>query len=122
MSRLIHFITAIVILWLGFSVSVARAQEDSQVLFKRIAPQFIAALGDPKASSGTGAENWGLWPVDPGPRGVWLKLFPVLRATGGFAPAGWQFDASDWWVDENGLLMDKPDFPLAAGKYLVTGE
>ena len=28
--------------------------------------RFIAALGDPKASSGTGAETWGLWRDDPG--------------------------------------------------------
>lgn len=116
------YIACAAILMLGISVPMAQAQDDLPVLFKRIAPQFIAALGDPTANAGTGAETWGLWPVDPGPRGVGLKLFPVLRAAGGFAPAGWRFDESDWWVDENGLLMDKPDFPLAAGKYLVTSE
>ena len=34
--------------------------------------QFIAALGDPKATSGTGANTWGLWREDPGPQGVRL--------------------------------------------------
>ena len=42
------------------------------VRFKRIPTQFIAALVEPGASSGTGAEKWGVWEVDPGPRGVWL--------------------------------------------------
>lgn len=32
--------------------------------------RFISALGDPTASSGQGAETWGLWRDDPGPRGV----------------------------------------------------
>ncbi|MBX2881803.1 MAG: hypothetical protein KTR32_17785 [Granulosicoccus sp.] len=128
--------SAIFLLFFSVSASVVQAQEraqeraqdqtpdqdDVRILYKRIAPQFIAALGDPKANSGTGAETWGVWPVDPGPRGVWLKLYPVLKATGGFAPAGWRFDENDWWLDENGLIMDKPEFPLAAGKYMVTGE
>jgi len=30
--------------------------------------RFIAALGDPNSNSGTGAETWGLWVDDPGPR------------------------------------------------------
>ena len=38
------------------------------------------------------------------------------------APAQWKFDASDWWLEEHGLIMEKPTFPLAAGKYLVTGD
>ena len=29
--------------------------------FTRIEPQYIAALGDPGATSGTGAQSWGLW-------------------------------------------------------------
>ena len=36
--------------------------------FKRIEPQFIAALGDPAATSGNGAQAWGFWDQDPGPR------------------------------------------------------
>ncbi len=38
--------------------------------FRRIEPQYIAALGEPGATSGTGAQSWGLWSQqDPGPRG-----------------------------------------------------
>jgi len=83
--------------------------------------QFIAALGGPGQSSGTNAEQWGLWREDPGPRGLWLSLYPALAATGGIAPAGWQFDPAGWWLEEHGLIMEAPTFPLAAGRYLVTG-
>lgn len=93
-----------------------------EVKFKRIPTQFIAALGDPDASTGTGAETWGLWRQDPGPRGVWLRLFPKLQAVGGYGPGNWKFDTNDWWLDENGLIMEPPGFPMPAGKYLVTGE
>ena len=48
--------------------------------FKRIPPQFIAALGDPDAGSGNNAHSWGLWRLDPGPRGVWLDNFEQLKA------------------------------------------
>jgi hypothetical protein len=91
------------------------------VRFKRIPTQFIAALAEPGATSGTGAEKWGVWTVDPGPRGVWLKNFSELKAAGGVAAAKWTFDASDWWLDENGLIMEQPAFPLSPGQYLVTG-
>ena len=67
---------------------------ESTLKFKPIPIQFIAALGDPKANSGVGAEHWGLWDKDPGPRGVWLRLFPILKAAGGYGPAGWKFDDS----------------------------
>lgn len=96
--------------------------------------QFIAALGDPKASSGTITEStaWGLWRLDPGPRGVWLKDYQkdivdasssTSSATRGenVAPAGWKFDKDDWWLEEHGLIMEAPTFPLPAGRYLVTG-
>ena len=46
--------------------------------FEQVDTQFIAALGDPKASSGTGAEQWGIWRIDPGPRGVRLQNFKQL--------------------------------------------
>ncbi len=95
---------------------------EEEVRYKRIRTQFIAALGEPTATSGVGAETWGLWRVDPGPRGVWLRQFPTLKAAGGYGPGNWKFDDNDWWLDENGLIMEKPDFPLAAGKYVVTGE
>jgi len=79
--------------------------------------QFIAALGDPKASSGTGAETWGLWTDDPGPRGVRLSAYESkLVQTGGKAQGGWQFDRDDWWLEEHGLIMPAPD-PLPAKKY-----
>jgi len=86
--------------------------------YKRIEPQFIAALGDPGATSGNGAQSWGFWNQDPGPRACKLDHYPQLKATG-VAPAQWKFDASDWWLEEHGLIMEKPTFPLPAGKYLV---
>ncbi|MEO5923146.1 MAG: hypothetical protein ABIR70_04895 [Bryobacteraceae bacterium] len=89
--------------------------------FKRIEPQFIAALGEPSAKSGNDAQSWGFWDQDPGPRACKLDHYPQLKATGE-APAKWKFDASDWWLEEHGLIMEKPTFPLAAGKYLVTGD
>lgn len=100
----------------------ATAQESELPEFEPISPWFIAALGDPDARSGDAAQEWGIWTYDPGRQGVWLSLYPVVKATGGFTPAGWQHDPNDWWLDENGLLMPKPEFPLPAGQYLVTGE
>jgi hypothetical protein len=89
--------------------------------FRRIEPQFIAALGDPRATSGSGAQSWGFWNKDPGPRACKLDHYPELKATG-VAPAQWKFDAADWWLEEHGLIMEKPSFPLAPGQYLVTGD
>ena len=90
--------------------------------FKRIEPQFIAALGDPKATSGNGAQSWGFWNQDPGPRACKLDHYDQLKAAGGVAPAQWKFDPSDWWLEEHGFIMEKPSFPLPPGKYLVTGD
>jgi len=94
--------------------------------FTRIPTKFIAALGDSKANEGQNAKSWGLWAVDPGPRGVWLKDYsttfgaesnnPTRRA-----PSGWIFDPNSWWLEEHGLIMESPTFPLPAGRYLVTG-
>jgi hypothetical protein len=89
--------------------------------FKRIEPQYIAALGDPGAKSGSNAQSWGLWSEDPGPRGCKLDRYPELKATG-VAPAQWKFDSKDWWLEEHGLIMEKPTFPLPVGQYLVTGD
>eukprot|EP00549_Striatella_unipunctata_P008823 CAMPEP_0118708594 /NCGR_PEP_ID=MMETSP0800-20121206/22004_1 /TAXON_ID=210618 ORGANISM="Striatella unipunctata, Strain CCMP2910" /NCGR_SAMPLE_ID=MMETSP0800 /ASSEMBLY_ACC=CAM_ASM_000638 /LENGTH=239 /DNA_ID=CAMNT_0006611865 /DNA_START=118 /DNA_END=835 /DNA_ORIENTATION=+ len=90
--------------------------------FSRINPiQFIAALGDPKSSEGANAKEWGIWTVDPGPRGVFLKDFSYFQKNNNIAPAGWTFDNKDWWVEEHGLIMEKPNFPLQPGEYLVTG-
>ncbi len=102
-------------------LAVGHASGADLTKFKRIEPQFIAALGDSAAKSGSGAEAWGIWDKDPGPRGCKLDLYPELKATG-VAPAQWKFDASDWWLEEHGLIMEKPTFPLAAGQYLVTGD
>jgi hypothetical protein len=89
--------------------------------FKPVPTQYIAALADPGAGSGTGAENWGIWRLDPGPRGVRLGSYEALKAHGGKAPSDWQFDAGDWWLEEHGLIMEQPEFPMPPGKYLVTG-
>ena len=99
----------------------AHAAGPGAVKFDRSRTQFIAALGDPGATSGSGAQHWGLWPLDPGPRGVRLGNYGRLQAAGGVAPARWTFDAADWWLEENGLIMERPEFPLPPGKYLVTG-
>ena len=94
----------------------------AEPVFRRVPTQFIAALGDPQATSGVGAQNWLLWRKDPGPRGVWLSDFRHLQAAGGVAPARWTFDANDWWLDENGILMEKPRQALIPGRYVVTGD
>ncbi len=86
--------------------------------FRRL--QYIAALGDPRATSGANAQTWGLWRQDPGPRGVSLGRYESLKAKG-VAPAGWKFDSADWWLEEHGLIMEPPSFPISAGTYLVTG-
>lgn len=116
--------TAIVVMTLLLAAvwQSVHATEEELTKFKRIPTQFIAALGDPGASSGDGAQSWGLWQLDPGPRGVWLKNYEQLIAAEGVAPANWKFDSADWWLDENGLIMEKPDFPLSPGKYVVTGD
>jgi hypothetical protein len=97
------------------------AQSTAGTAFKPVLTQYIAALGHPGASSGTGAESWGLWRVDPGPRGVELAGYESLKADGGVAPAQWTFDGSDWWLEEHGLIMEQPAFPIPPGKYVVTG-
>ena len=90
------------------SETLAATSDD--VKFQRY-PQirFIAALGDPKSSSGTGADQWGLWRDDPGPRGVFLKNYETsIKAQNNQAPAGWTFDDNDWWLEEHGLIMSTP--------------
>ena len=87
---------------------------------RQIETQFIAALAGPNENHGTNAQGWGLWVKDPGPRGVWLSLYPALAAAG-IAPAGWTFDPAEWWLEEHGLIMEKPQFPLPPRQYVVTG-
>ena len=113
---------AVLLLMLLQSLQLLHAQ-DGETTFKSVRTQFIAALGDPVASSGSGAETWGLWRTDPGPRGVWLNNFePQLVLSGGVAPANWEFDGDDWCLDENGIIMEKPEFSVPVGKYIVTGD
>ena len=88
--------------------------------FERVPTQYIAALGPPDAKSGNNAETWGLWREDPGPRGVRLKSLDRLKD--GVAPAGWHHDKNAWWLEEHGLLMESPEFPMPAGVYVVTGD
>jgi hypothetical protein len=96
--------------------------DDYRSRFKPVRPaHYIAALAEPDANSGNNAETWGYWPLDPGPRVVRLDNYEKLLAADGIAPAKWQFDSSAWWLEENGLIMEAPEFPLPPGEYLVTG-
>jgi len=123
MLRTPAYKVAALLLTLALCLLVCTAAHSSEELeYRPISTEFIAALGDPEANSGVGAETWGYWHSDPGKTGVWLRLFPILKATGGYAPGNWKFDDKDWWLDENGLIMDKPVFEIEPGKYVVTGE
>lgn len=84
-----------------------------------IETQYIAALGEASATRGTNAETWGLWVLDPGPRGVRLTQSSALLVSR-IAPAGWALDINDWWVEEFGRVMEKPVFPVPPGRYVVT--
>ena len=94
----------------------------AETVFRPVETQFIAALGEPGATSGTGAETWGLWRKDPGPRGVRLSNYETLKDHDGVAPAAWKFNNTDWWLEEHGLIMEQPEPTLPPGKYLVTGD
>lgn len=109
------------LLSLAMGLLMLPGRSEAETAFTPIPTQYIAALGDADATSGTGAEAWGLWRVDPGPRGVELTDYQTLSAQGGIAPANWTFDGSDWWLEEHGLIMERPSFPLPPGKYVVTG-
>jgi hypothetical protein len=97
------------------------AQESNGPQFVRVPVQYIAALATPDAREGDNAGQWGLWRLDPGPRGVQLDAFARLQTNQGQAPAGWQFEDRDWWLEEHGLIMEAPEFPMPPGHYLVTG-
>src|SRR4030095_14559377 len=120
MRNVLHAV-AVVVTMMALASSTHAAGVD-QKGFTQVAPQFIPALGDPAAKSGNNAQTWGLWRVDPGPRGVPLTRYQRLIEVGGVAPAKWAFDGEGWWLWEHGLIMEKPTFPLAPGKYLVTGD
>jgi hypothetical protein len=100
----------------------ATLAQPGQAKFKRMRAQYIAALADPRSHSGNNAQDWGIWRKDPGPRGVDLDDYDRLQANGGVAPAKWAFDNKDWWLEEHGLIMEQPEFPMPAGVYLVTGD
>lgn len=122
-ERLLRHV-GIVTMWLVMTTLLAQtvhAAGGSPTKFKRISTQYIAALGEPGATSGSGAQDWGLWRLDPGPRGVKLNRYQSLKDAGGVAPARWSFDETDWWLEEHGLIMEPPTVPLPPGKYLVTG-
>lgn len=121
MNAQMRSLLVIALFTVAFSHHVRAAGPDLSK-FTRVAPQFIAALGDPTATAGANAESWGLWKVDPGPRGVPLTSYERLKQVGGIAPAQWKFDGQDWWLEEHGLIMEKPTFPLRAGRYVVTGD
>lgn len=114
--------TMTILALLLFSAQSLALDDLEQVRFKPIRAQFIAALGESTSASGTINNDWAIWKVDPGPRGVWLRDFEKLQAREYIAPAGWEFDPDSFWIDENGLLMEKPEFSIEPGHYLVTGE
>ncbi|CAK0885531.1 unnamed protein product [Prorocentrum cordatum] len=33
----------------------------------------------------------------------------------------WKLDDADWWLEEHGLIMPEPEYPLPPGKYIVSG-
>ena len=117
------------------AVAAETQQQSTASKFQRY-PQlrFIAALGDPKASSGTGAETWGLWRDDPGPRGFYLRDYNRKLSPDGKAPGGWMVDRDAVWIEEHGLVMPSPgDLPrksvngstkevLPYKRYVVTGD
>ncbi len=122
-ERLIHRVclATVLLVIITAAAQAVQAADGGQAKFRRISTQYIAALGDPKSTSGNGAQLWGLWPVDPGPRGVKLNRYDSLKGAGGVAPARWMFDEADWWLEEHGLIMEQPTVPLPPGKYVVTG-
>jgi hypothetical protein len=107
--------------WLMIAAFATAAPAFAESAFAPGPTQYIAALGDPGSTSGDDAALWGFWSVDPGPRGVWTTDYDDLIANGGTAPDGWQFDATAWWLEEHGLIMEAPSFPLPPGQYVVTG-
>lgn len=113
--------TTILAVGIAALIAPGHAASVGNVQYHSIDAQYIAALGAPGAKSGRGAQTWGLWKEDPGPRGIELGQYSRLKKSGGVTPARWKFDPADWWLEENGLIMEQPVFPLQPGRYVVTG-
>ena len=59
-------------------LAVGHASSADLSKFRRIEPQFIAALGDPAATSGNGAQAWGFW-TRPGPARLQAGPLPSIE-------------------------------------------
>ena len=99
---------------------VSTDTDKQSVVFTRVPTQYIAALGDPDAYEGTGANGWGLWANDPKSSAIHIDDYDNIDEDTGKTPAGWTFDRSCWWLSESALLMPNP-VPLPPGMYHVTG-
>src|SRR5271155_5391642 len=85
--------------------------------FRPIEPQYIAALGDPGATSGNDAQSWGLWSQDPGPRGCKLDRYDKLKAAGGVAPSQWKFRRCG--LVAGGTRLDHGEADLSAASWEI---
>ena len=73
-----------------------------------------------------GAKNWGVWERDPGPRGIPFDQFSTFASSTTshteLAPAGWEINSKDFWLEEHGIWMETPlPSNLQPGQHLVTG-
>ena len=41
--------------------------------------------------------------------GLGVDYAKLVGELEGVAPAGWTFDAEDWWLEEHGLIMEAPE-------------
>jgi len=87
LSRPLLSMGSLMLLAAGLQQPIHASDVDLSKFRILIEPQYIAALGDPGATSGNSAQSWGLWSQDPGPRGCKLDLYPQLKAAGGVAPS-----------------------------------
>ena len=59
-------LATVVLVTIAAVAQVVHAAGGGQTKIQRISTQFIAALGDPGATSGSGAQSWG--------RGLWTRV------------------------------------------------
>ena len=90
--------------------------------FRPIDPQFIAALGDPGATSGNDAQSWGLWGPGPGPARLQTGPLQTIEGGRGGGASTVEIRRCGLVARGTGLIMEKPAFSLPPGKYLVTGD